>query len=74
MGLSIFLIFSKKKKKKKAPGLVDSLYSSFCFYLDDFCPETTNQRKHMVECMALPIYVAEDGLVHHQWEERPLVL
>jgi hypothetical protein len=35
---------------------------------------TTNQRKHMVELVALAIYVAEDGLVGHQWEERPLVL
>ena len=24
--------------------------------------------------MALAAYVAEDGLVGHQWEERPLVL
>jgi hypothetical protein len=24
--------------------------------------------------VALAIYVAEDGLVGHQWEERPLVL
>jgi hypothetical protein len=24
--------------------------------------------------MALAAYVAEDGLVSHQWEERPLVL
>jgi hypothetical protein len=35
---------------------------------------TTNKRKHMVELVALAIYVAEDGLVSHQWEERPLVL
>jgi hypothetical protein len=25
--------------KEPAPGLVDSLYSSFCFYLVDFSPE-----------------------------------
>jgi hypothetical protein len=25
--------------KKTAPGFVDSLYSSFCFYLVDFSPE-----------------------------------
>jgi uncharacterized lipoprotein YmbA len=36
--------------------------------------DTTNQRKHMVELVALAAYVAEDGLVGHQWEERPLVL
>jgi hypothetical protein len=24
--------------------------------------------------MSLVVYVAEDGLVGHQWEERPLVL
>jgi hypothetical protein len=35
---------------------------------------TTNQRKHMVELAALAIFVAVDGLVGHQWEERPLVL
>jgi hypothetical protein len=35
---------------------------------------TTNQRKHMVELVALAVYVAEDGLVGHQWEERPMVL
>jgi hypothetical protein len=28
----------------------------------------------MVELVALAAYVAEDGLVGHQWEERPLVL
>jgi hypothetical protein len=28
----------------------------------------------MEELMALATYVAEDGLVGHQWEERPLVL
>jgi hypothetical protein len=28
----------------------------------------------MVGLMALTAYVAEDGLVSHQWEERPLVL
>ena len=36
-------------------------------------PETgpsLNQRIHMV----LATYVAEDGLVGHQWEERPLGL
>jgi hypothetical protein len=38
------------------------------------CNYNTNQRKHMVELVALAIYVAEDGLVVHQWEERPLVL
>jgi hypothetical protein len=35
---------------------------------------STNQRKHVVELVALAIYVAEDGLVDHQWEERSLVL
>jgi hypothetical protein len=28
----------------------------------------------MVGLMALAAYVAEDGLVRHQWEERPLGL
>jgi hypothetical protein len=28
----------------------------------------------MVELVTLAAYVAEDGLVGHQWEERPLVL
>jgi hypothetical protein len=32
---------------------------------------TTNQRVHMEGPMALATYVAEDGLVGHQWEERP---
>jgi hypothetical protein len=31
-------------------------------------------RVHMVGLMAPAAYVAEDGLVCHQWEERPLVL
>ena len=35
---------------------------------------TTNQRIHMERSMALAIYVAENGLVGHQWEERPLGL
>jgi hypothetical protein len=30
--------------------------------------------KHMVRLMSLAAYVAEDILVGHQWEERPLVL
>jgi hypothetical protein len=25
-------------------------------------------------CMVLAAYVAEDGLIWHQWEEKPLVL
>jgi hypothetical protein len=29
---------------------------------------------HPQELMSLATYVAEDGLVSHQWEERPLVL
>ena len=28
----------------------------------------------MVGLVSLAVYVAEDGLVGHQWEERPLVL
>jgi hypothetical protein len=35
---------------------------------------TTNQRIHMEQPVALAIYVAEDGLVSHQCEERPLGL
>jgi hypothetical protein len=35
---------------------------------------TTNQRIHMQGPMELAEYVAEDGLVGHQWEERPLGL
>jgi hypothetical protein len=35
---------------------------------------TTNQRVHIEQPMALAKYVAEDGLVGHQWQERPLVL
>ena len=35
---------------------------------------TTNQRVHMEGSMAPVTYVAEDGLVWHQWEGRPLLL
>ena len=35
---------------------------------------TTNQRIHIEGPMALAAYEAENGLVRHQWEERPLVL
>jgi hypothetical protein len=35
---------------------------------------TTNQRVHMEGPMALGAYGAEDGLVGHQWVERPLLL
>jgi hypothetical protein len=35
--------------------------------------ETTNQRVHMEGLIAPATYVAEDGLVGHKWEERPLV-
>jgi hypothetical protein len=34
----------------------------------------TNQRIHMDQPMAPAAYMAEDGLVGHQWEERPLSL
>ena len=33
-----------------------------------------NQRVRMEGLKASTAYVAEDGLVGHQWEERPLVL
>jgi hypothetical protein len=35
---------------------------------------TTNQQVHMERPMALATYVAEDGFVGHQWEERSLGL
>ena len=35
---------------------------------------TTNQRIQMEGPMVLATYVVEDGLVGHQWEERPLDL
>ena len=35
---------------------------------------TTNQRVQMDGPMASAAYVAEDGLLGLQWEERPLVL
>ena len=35
---------------------------------------TNYQRIHMEGPMAPAAYVAEDGLVGHQWEERPLGL
>ena len=35
---------------------------------------TTNQRIHVEGPMALAAYVAEDGLIGHLWEERPLDL
>jgi hypothetical protein len=31
-------------------------------------------KQYLVGLMAPAAYVAEDGLVGHQWEERPLVL
>ena len=36
--------------------------------------QTNNQKLHMEGPMAPATYVAEGGLVGHQWEERPLVL
>jgi hypothetical protein len=30
-----------------------------------------SQIKHMMGHVAVAVYVAEDGLVGHQWEERP---
>jgi hypothetical protein len=35
---------------------------------------TTNQGVHMDGPIAAAAYVTEDGLVGHQWEERPLFL
>ena len=37
-------------------------------------PGTRNQRVHMEGPMAPAAYAAEDGLVEHQREKRPLVL
>jgi hypothetical protein len=34
----------------------------------------TKEYIHMEGHMAPAAYVAEDGIVRHQWEERPLVL
>jgi hypothetical protein len=36
--------------------------------------KTTNQIKHTERLMALAAYIADNGLVGHQWEERPWVL
>jgi hypothetical protein len=36
--------------------------------------ETTIWEPVPPELVSLPAYVAEDGLVGHQWEESPLVL
>ena len=35
---------------------------------------TYTQKVHMEGVIATVVYVAEDDLVGHQWEERPLVL
>jgi hypothetical protein len=35
---------------------------------------STHQRIHIEGLIAPAAYVAKDGLVGHQWEERPLVL
>jgi hypothetical protein len=35
---------------------------------------TTNRKVHMEGPVALATYMADDGLVGHQWEEQPLVL
>jgi hypothetical protein len=38
-------------------------------------PETKSPiKEHTKGLVALAAYVAEDGLVAHQWEERPLFL
>jgi hypothetical protein len=36
--------------------------------------ETTNQRVHMEGPIAPAAYIAEDGLIGHQWEGKTLVL
>jgi hypothetical protein len=38
------------------------------------CDWTTNQRVHMKDPRALAVYMTEDGLVGHQWEEGLLGL
>ena len=43
-------------------------------YLQSSMGLNHKKRKHMVGLITLAAYVAEDGLVFHQWEERPLVL
>jgi hypothetical protein len=35
---------------------------------------TIGTTQYPLELMSLDVYVAEDGLVGHQWEKRPLVL
>ena len=44
------------------------------YFARQFMVSWSDKRKHMVGLMSLAAYVTEDGLVGHQWEERPLVL
>jgi hypothetical protein len=46
-------------------------------FTEDVAKEFLNgtlTHKLPLKCVSLVAYVAEDGLVGHQWEERPLVL
>jgi hypothetical protein len=37
-------------------------------------PDNSFENKNSPELVYLAAYIAEDGLVSHHWEERPLVL
>jgi hypothetical protein len=56
------------------PIPISSIYQASTFMPYTYMIIQNHQRKHMVGLVSLAAYVAEDGLVSHQWEERPLVL
>ena len=58
---------SEERHRPMQRGEVSTAHHPWSFQGD----WTTNHRVHMEGSMALAAYVAEDGLVGHQWEERP---
>jgi hypothetical protein len=62
------------KKLKELEALIGGTTIWTNQYPQSSQDSTTNQRVHMEGLMAPAAYIAEDGLVGHQWEERPLVL
>ena len=62
-----------RETTQEAEGVCSTIGGT-TIWTNQYPQSSINKRKHMVGLMALAAYVAEYGLVSHQWEVRLLVL
>jgi hypothetical protein len=70
MFIVVLFIIAKSLKQPRCPSTEERIQKMWYIYAMEYYSAI----KNMVGLMASAAYVAEDGLVGHQWEERPLVL